>query len=104
MAIFHDNLCFESTLKVQWALSLSRFQFVITFRLKCWQKKPNALSCHLYFMLKEGNATYEQQRDVILKHEHLQLQALLVIFDDITFLCQIHEDLKNDLFVVNIQG
>jgi hypothetical protein len=55
-------------------------------------------------MLKEGNATYEQQRDVILKHEHLQLQALLVIFDDITFLCQIHEDLKNDLFVVNIQG
>jgi hypothetical protein len=35
---------------------------------------------HSYLTPKEGNATYEQQFDIIFKLEHLQLQMLLVIF------------------------
>ncbi len=55
-------------------------------------------------MLKERNATYEQQCDVILKLKHLWLQVLSVIPNDTTFLCQIHEDLKKGLFTIGIQG
>jgi hypothetical protein len=55
-------------------------------------------------MLKEGDATYEQQCDVILKLEHLWLQALSILLDDTTIFCQICEDLKKDLLAINIQS
>jgi hypothetical protein len=42
-----------------------------------------------------------QQRDVILKLKHFRLHALLIILNDITFPCQIHEDLK-DIFSIGI--
>jgi hypothetical protein len=58
------------------------------------------LSRRSYLMLKEGNAAYEQQCDIIFKLEHLRFQALLVILDDTTFLCQIHEDLKKDFLIL----
>jgi hypothetical protein len=49
-----------------WALSLFCFGFVITYRLGCQQGKLDVLSCCLYLTLKEGDAVYEQQCDVIL--------------------------------------
>ncbi len=55
-------------------------------------------------MLKEGDVVYEQQHDVILKLKHLQLRALLIIPDDTTFFCQIHEYLKKDPLAIGIQG
>jgi hypothetical protein len=55
-------------------------------------------------MHNEGDATYEQQCDVIFKPKYLWLQVLLVIHDDKTFFCQIHEDLKKDFLVIDIQG
>jgi hypothetical protein len=45
-------------------------------------------------MLKEGDVTYKQQCNVILKPKYLRLQMLLVIFYDITFFCQIHENFE----------
>jgi hypothetical protein len=63
--------------QAQWALFLSQFQFVITtYHLGRHQRKLDALSYRLYFASKKGDATYEQECDVILKLEHLQLQAL----------------------------
>jgi hypothetical protein len=55
-------------------------------------------------MPKEGDATYEQQCDVILKLKHPRLQMLSITLDDTTFLCQIREDLNKDLFAIGIQG
>jgi hypothetical protein len=53
-------------------------------------------------MFKEGDSAYEQQCDIILKPKHFQLQVLLVILDDTTFFCQIHEDLKKYPLVIVI--
>jgi hypothetical protein len=61
-------------------------------------------SHHAYLAPKEGDVAYGQQCDAILKPKHLQLLALLVIPDDTTFFCQIHEILKNDLLFIDIQG
>jgi hypothetical protein len=56
-------------------------------------------------MPKEGNVAYnEQQCDVILKPKHLWLQALSVTFNNKNFLHQIHEDLKRNPLVVDIQN
>jgi hypothetical protein len=78
----HKNLQYFMTTHVLnqhqawWALSLSRFQFVITYHLGLQQRKPYVLSCCLYLAPKEGDATYDQQHDVILKPKHLLLQEL----------------------------
>ncbi len=42
-----------------------------------------------------------QQCDVILKPKHFQLHSLLIILNDITLPCQIHEDLE-DIFSICI--
>jgi hypothetical protein len=83
---------------------LSLFQFVITYHLEYQQGKFDVMSHRSYLTPKEGNATYKQQFDIIFKLEHLRLQALLIISYDITFLCQIHEDLKKDSLTIGIQG
>jgi hypothetical protein len=62
--------------------------------------EPNALSHHWYFMPKEGDETYEQQCDIILKLEYFWLQALIIL-DDTTFFYQICEKLE-DPFVIGI--
>ncbi len=59
-----------------------------------------ALFCRLYFAPKEGNETYNQQRDVIPKPEHFLLQVTL---DDKPLLCQIDEDLEKDPFIIDNQ-
>jgi len=55
-------------------------------------------------MFKEGDATYNQQRDTILKPKNLQLQTLLVTLEDKTFLQHICEALVNDYLVVVIKS
>jgi len=73
----HKNLQYFITTHVlnrrqaQWALSLSRFQFVITYHLGCQQRKHDVLSRCLYFVPKEGDVAYEQQCDVIIRPKHL---------------------------------
>jgi hypothetical protein len=61
--------------QVRWALFLFQSPFVITYCLRHHQRKLYALFCRLYFAPKEGNETYNKQHDVILKPEHLCLQA-----------------------------
>jgi hypothetical protein len=54
-------------------------------------------------VLNEGNVAYQQQCDVILKPKRLQFQVLSIIPNDITFFCQICEDLKTNPLIINIQ-
>jgi hypothetical protein len=53
-------------------------------------------------MPKEGDVTYEQQCDVILKLEHLWFQALSITPKNQTPIKCIHENLINDSFTIMI--
>jgi hypothetical protein len=56
-----------------WSMSLSRFDFVITYRPGNQQGKSDALSRCSYLAPKERDETYDQQQTIILKPEHLNL-------------------------------
>ncbi len=76
MYLDHKNLYFMTTCvlnqrQAKWALSLFRFQFVITYCLGRHQGKLDAFSHHSYLTPKEGDVTYEQQCDAIFKLEYL---------------------------------
>ncbi len=55
-------------------------------------------------MFKEGNVASEQQCDFIFNPECFRFQALLIIPNDKTLICQICENLKKDLVTISIQG
>jgi len=77
MYSYHKNLQYFMTVHVlsqrqaQWALSLSWFQFVITYCPRQQQGKPYVLFHHLYLTLKKGDAVYDQQCDTIIKPKNL---------------------------------
>jgi len=102
----HKNLQYFMTTRVlnqhqvRWALSLSQFWFMITYRRRRQQGKPNALSRHLYLTFKKGDDAYDHQCDTILKPKNLWLQTLSIILKDKTFLQCIHEHLINDFLIV----
>jgi hypothetical protein len=52
--------CVLNRCQVQRALSLSQFQFMITYPLGQQQKKPDALSHRSYLMPKKGDAISNQ--------------------------------------------
>ncbi len=58
----------------------------------------------MYLEPKEGDATYDQQCDIILKPKNLQLQTLSITLQDKTFLHHIHENLINEYFVIAIKS
>jgi hypothetical protein len=53
---------------------------------------------------KEGNVTYNQQCDVILKPKDLWFELLLVTHDEKIFFCQICEYLEKDPLAIGIKG
>ncbi len=55
-------------------------------------------------MFKKGDAAYGSQCDTIFKLENLQLQVLLVIFEDKTLFQCICEDLINDSFIIAMRS
>ncbi|GGS28230.1 hypothetical protein GCM10010252_78010 [Streptomyces aureoverticillatus] len=89
----HKNLeyfmstCVLNRRQVRWSMSLSRFEFIITYRSGKQQGLSDALSRCSYFALKEGDAVFEQQRMVLLKSNqfYLQLIKLKLIIDLIFF-------------------
>ncbi len=58
-------------------MSLSRFDFVITYRPDSLQRKPDTLSCRSYMAPKHGDDVLDQQKTILLKPKHLQLKALV---------------------------
>jgi hypothetical protein len=90
--------------QIHWNMSLSRFDFVITYRPGKQQGLSHALSKRLYLAPKEGKATYEQQRTTILKAEQLRLHvATMSILVDSSFLDQVCTAPTMDPLVLDIK-
>jgi len=78
----HKNLEYFMSAKVlnrrqaRWNISLSRFNFVITYRSGSKQIRSDALSRRAYLAPKEGDAAYDQQKTTLIKPEQLQLKTV----------------------------
>jgi hypothetical protein len=59
-----------------WSPSLSRFNFVITYRFGSQQGQSDASSKRSYFALKERDVPYDQQHFVFLKPKQLLLRTI----------------------------
>jgi hypothetical protein len=64
--------------QARWNMSLSRFDFVITYRPGKQQGLSDVLSKRSYLVPKEREAAYEQQRTSLLKAEQLCLCAATI--------------------------
>jgi hypothetical protein len=95
-------------------MSLSQFDFVITYRPEKQQGLSDALSRRSYLASKEGEATYEQQRTILLKAKRLRTTLLkaeqlclrvatMSTLVDSSFLDQIHAASILDPLVLDIK-
>jgi hypothetical protein len=57
--------------QARWSLSLSRFNFVITYRLSSKRIQSDTLSRRAYLAPWEGDAAYDQQKTTLIKPEQL---------------------------------
>ena len=99
----HKNLEYFIFAKVlnrrqaRWSISLSRFNFIITYRPGTQQIRSDALSRRAYLAPKEGDAAYDQQRSILLKPEQLQLRTTHITTSmDVVFLQDIRVSLQSD--------
>jgi hypothetical protein len=103
----HKNLEYFMSARVlnqcqaRWSISLSRFNFIITYCLGSQQGRSNALSRHSYLAFKEGDAAYDQQHFVLLKPKRLLLKSKHITTSvDSTFLKDIYISLLSDPLVL----
>jgi hypothetical protein len=76
--------------QARWNISLSQFDFVITYMPGKQQRLFDALSRQSSLAPKEGKATYEQQWTILLKAEQLCFHATTIsILVDSSFLNQV---------------
>jgi hypothetical protein len=106
----HKNLEYFMSAKVlngrqaRWNMSLSRFDFVITYRPGNQQGKSDALSRCSYLAPKEGYETYDQQRTIILKPERLNLHSLVsTLPKTLPIIEKIKKDLEENPLVKNVK-
>ena len=99
----HKNLEYFMSAKVlnrrqaRWSISLSRFNFVITYRPGSQQIRSDALSRRAYLAPKEGDAAFDQQRSTLIKPEQLQLKTVRTTTSvDASFLQEIRVSLQSD--------
>jgi hypothetical protein len=62
--------------QARWSISLSRFNFVITYRPGSKQIQSDTLSRQAYLTPREGDAAYDQQNTTFIKLEQLQLKVV----------------------------
>jgi hypothetical protein len=85
-------------------MSLSRFDFVITYRPGNLQGKPDVLSRRSYLAPKEGDSILDQQKSIVLKPANFQLKALAMSSgEDASYLKEVLGALQDDRFVENIR-
>jgi hypothetical protein len=90
--------------QARWSMSISRFDFVITYRPGNQQGKSDALSHCFYLAPKEGDETYDQQQTIILKPKCLNLHLLVRILPKtLPIIEKIKKDLKEDPLVKNVK-
>jgi len=72
-------------------MSLSKFDFIITYRLGSQQEKFDVLSCCSYLASKERDEIYNQQKTIVLRLGHLSLHSLVT---SLPKHCPIIEEIK----------
>jgi hypothetical protein len=106
----HKNLLYFMTSRVlnrrqaRWALSLSRFDFVITYRPGIQQGKSDALSRRSFLAPKEGDAAYDQQNHILLRPEQFCLHASFIDPEADPLLQCIRDALLTDPLAKDILG
>jgi hypothetical protein len=107
----HKNLEYFMSTRVlnrrqaRWSMSLSRFEFIITYRPGKQQGLSDALSRRSYFAPKEGDIAFEQQRTVLLKPEQFHLRAMKsTLTIDLTFVKQIQSSMSSDPLVFDVKS
>ena len=84
-------------------MSLSQFDFVITYRPSNLQGKLDALLRRSYLAPKEGDPILDQQKSIVLKPVNFQLKVLAMSSgEDASYLKKVQETLHDDSFVENI--
>lgn len=104
----HKNLEYFTTARVlnrrqaRWNMSLSRFDFIITYRPGRQQGLSDALSRRSYLAPKAGDAAFDQQCTTLLQPERFRLYATSMIMPiDADFLEEIREASIADSLVQN---
>jgi len=107
----HKNLEYFMSARVlnrrqaRWSMALSRFDFKITYRPGKQQGLSDALSRRSYLAPKEGDASFDQQRTILLKSEHFHLRAIKSILPvDSTLVRQIQSSMSSDPLVHDIKN
>ena len=104
----HKNLEYFMSARVlnrrqaRWNMSLSRFDFVITYRPGKQQGLSDALSRRSYLAPKAGEAAFDQQCTTLLKPEHFRIRAAVVPIDA-DFLDQIRTMTIEDSIALEIK-
>jgi hypothetical protein len=62
--------------QARWSISLSRFNFMITYHFGSQQVQSDAMLRRSYLVLKEGDATYDQQHSMLSKPKRLFFRTL----------------------------
>ena len=88
--------------QAQWNMSLSRFDFVITYRPGKQQGLSDALSRRSYLAPKAGEAAFDQQCTTLLKPEQFKICAAVVPFDA-DFLNQVRATTIEDSIALDIK-
>jgi len=90
--------------QVHWNMSLSCFNFIITYCPSKQQGLSDTLSRRSFLVFKEGEAAYDQQQMTLLKLGQLQLHATTMAMTiDSSFLIQVRTTSTLDPLVLNIK-
>lgn len=68
--------------QARWNMSLSQFDFIITYQLGKQQGLSDALLRRSYFTPKVGEVTFDQQYTTLLKPEQFKICSVVVAIDD----------------------
>ncbi len=91
--------------QARWSLSLSRFNFVITYCPGSKQIRFDALSRRAYLAPREGDVAYDQQKTTLIKLEQLQLKTVCTTTSvDASFLQDIRVSLKVDPLALKLKN
>ena len=104
----HKNLEYFMSVRIlnrrqaRWNMSLSRFDFVITYRPGKQQGLSDALSRRSYLAPRVGDAAFDQQYTTLLKPEHFQLSAAITSIDT-NFLNEVRAATIKDSMALDIK-
>jgi len=104
----HKNLEYSISARVlnrrqaRWNMSLSKFDFVITYRPGKQQGLSNALLRRSYLAPKAGEAAFDQQCTTLLKPEQFKIRTT-VIPVDVDFLNEVRAATIEDFVALDIK-